>query len=57
MSSIVDIIKTTSEIAVPRAYLIACACEIELESQKIVNKLVSRDGCPHVYQFLVKKHC
>lgn len=55
MSSIVEIIKTTSEIAVPRAYLIACACEIEIESQKIVNKLVSRVGCPHIYEFLANK--
>jgi hypothetical protein len=55
MGSFVDIVKTTSEIAIPRAYIIACACEIEKTSQDIIYKMVRKDKCPYIYEFLNKK--
>lgn len=54
-STLIEYIKNTPEIAVPRAYLIACASEIEKESQSIVYKLIIEDRCPRIYQYLQKK--
>jgi hypothetical protein len=55
MDLLLDTVKTTSEIAIPRAYIIACACEIEKTSQDIIYKMVRKDKCPYIYEFLNKK--
>ena len=55
MNNIIDTIKTTSQIAVPRAYIIACTCQIETMSKEIVFEIVQKDSCPRLFTFLEKK--
>lgn len=55
MNAFVEALKTTPQLAIPRAYLIACCCEIENLSQEIVEKMISANNCPHIFEFIKNK--
>lgn len=56
MSSFTNLIKTSPEFAVPRAYLIACCCDIENLSQDIIYSLFNANKCNYLFEFIKRKN-
>jgi len=52
--SLGEIIKTTPQIATPRAYLMYCSCEIEKYSHIIIDKMINTH-CSYMYDFFRNK--